>query len=123
MWDKREAKSESAPGQLSPAATTKASRPRWTEATWDVVTIIGSAHLRVTFIRMYQITAHTCVRPHYIYLVGVGLLYYFSKKGPKSRPKNLSNLINQFHEFFLGQIPFFAISKMAKNQFLKWEKV
>ena len=23
----------------------------------------------------------------------------------------------------LGQIPFFAISKMAKNQFLNWEKV
>ena len=26
--------------------------------------------------------------------------------------------INQFHEIFFGQIPFFAISKMAKNQFL-----
>ena len=30
---------------------------------------------------------------------------------------------NQFHEIFYDQIPFFAISKMAKNQFLKWEKV
>jgi len=26
-------------------------------------------------------------------------------------------------KFFGGQIPFFAISKMAKNQFLNWEKV
>ena len=33
--------------------------------------------------------------------------------------KNSSNQINQFHEkIFLDQIPFFAISKMAKNQFL-----
>ena len=24
--------------------------------------------------------------------------------------------------FFLDQIPFFAISKMAKNQFFNWEK-
>ena len=24
---------------------------------------------------------------------------------------------------FIDQIPFFAISKMAKNQFLNWEKV
>ena len=31
--------------------------------------------------------------------------------------------INQFHEIFFDQIPFFAISKMAKNQFLNWEKV
>ena len=29
----------------------------------------------------------------------------------------------QFHEIFFDQIPFFAISKMAKNQILKWEKV
>ena len=31
--------------------------------------------------------------------------------------------INQFHENFVDQNPFFAISKMAKNQFLNWEKV
>ena len=37
--------------------------------------------------------------------------------------KILSNKINQFHEKFFDQIPFFAISKMAKNQFLNWEKV
>ena len=30
---------------------------------------------------------------------------------------------NQFHKEFFDQIPFFAISKMAKNQFLNWEKV
>ena len=34
-------------------------------------------------------------------------------------PKNLRTQINQFHEKKL----FFAISKMAKNQFLNWEKV
>ena len=34
------------------------------------------------------------------------------------------NQNNQFHEKnFFDQIPFFAISKMAKNQFLDWEKV
>ena len=38
--------------------------------------------------------------------------------------KNSWNQINQFHEkTFFDQIPFFAISKMAKNQFLNWEKV
>ena len=31
--------------------------------------------------------------------------------------------ISQFHELFFDQIPFFAISKMDKNQFLNWEKV
>ena len=41
----------------------------------------------------------------------------------KSRPKNLWNQINQFHEFFFDQVPFFAISKLAKNQFLDWENV
>ena len=37
--------------------------------------------------------------------------------------KNSWNQINQFHEIIFGQIPFYAISKMAKNQFLNWEKV
>ena len=32
--------------------------------------------------------------------------------------ENSWNQINRFHEFFFDQIPFFAISKMAKNQFL-----
>ena len=36
----------------------------------------------------------------------------------KSRPKKLVKSNNQFHEFFLDQMPFFAISKMAKNGFL-----
>ena len=36
--------------------------------------------------------------------------------------KKSPNQINQFHEIFLDQISFFAISKMAKNQFLNWEK-
>ena len=41
----------------------------------------------------------------------------------KSRPKKLvkSNIINVMN--FFDQIPFFAISKMAKYQFLNWEKV
>ena len=41
-----------------------------------------------------------------------------------SRPKKLmksSKSISRKNLF--DQIPFFAISKMAKNQFLKWEKV
>ena len=33
-----------------------------------------------------------------------------------------SNQIYQFHEKIFGQIPFFAISKMAKNQFINWGK-
>ena len=41
------------------------------------------------------------------------------KKSPGQ--KNSWNQINQFHEFFFHQIPFFAISKMVKNQFLNWE--
>ena len=42
----------------------------------------------------------------------------------KSRPKKLvkSNKAISRKKFF-DQIPFFAISKMAKNQFLNWEKV
>ena len=44
------------------------------------------------------------------------------KKNPGQ--KNSWNQINQFHEKnFFDQIPFFAISKMAKNQFLNWEEV
>ena len=31
-------------------------------------------------------------------------------------------LIN-FPKYFFDQIPLFAVSKMAKNQFLNWEKV
>ena len=37
--------------------------------------------------------------------------------------KNSWNPINQFHEKNFDQHPFFAISKMAKNQFLNLEKV
>ena len=48
-----------------------------------------------------------------------------------SRPENIKKVQakktcekkNQFHEIFFDQIPFFAISKMAKNQFLNWEEV
>ena len=43
------------------------------------------------------------------------------KNGQKSifeLGKSLKLLKIQFHEFFFDQIPFFAISKMAKNQFL-----
>ena len=44
------------------------------------------------------------------------------RKLKKSRPKNSWNQINQFHEKkFSTKIHFFAISKMAKNQFLNWE--
>ena len=40
------------------------------------------------------------------------------RKFKKVQAKNSRNQINQFHEIFFDQIPFFAISKMAKNQFL-----
>ena len=40
-----------------------------------------------------------------------------------SWPKKLMKSNNQVHEMFFGKIPFFAFSKMAKNQFLNWEKV
>ena len=43
------------------------------------------------------------------------------KKSPGK--KNREVKYNQFHEFFFDQIPFFAISKMAKSQFMYWEKV
>ena len=38
-------------------------------------------------------------------------------------PKNSWNQINQFHEIFIDQNPFFAIQKLTKNQILNWEKV
>ena len=43
--------------------------------------------------------------------------------GQKILKSQGQNQINQFHEKFFGQILFFAISKMAKNQLLNWEKV
>ena len=42
----------------------------------------------------------------------------------KSRPKKLLKSNKSISKnFFFDQIPFYAISKMAKNQFLNWEKV
>ena len=63
---------------------------------------------------------------HTLPTIGKKLLQWFTvgqniQKSPGQ--KNSWNQINQFHEFFFDQIPFFAISKMAKNQFLNWEKV
>ena len=46
-----------------------------------------------------------------------------ARKFKKVQEKNSWNQINQFHKKFLDKNPFFAISKMAKNQFLNWEKV
>ena len=52
------------------------------------------------------------------------MLLFAGHIGPESpAQKNSWNQINQFHEIIFDQIPFFAISKMAKNQFLNWEKV
>ena len=45
------------------------------------------------------------------------------QKIEKSPGQKMCNQINQFHEKFFGQIPFFSISKLSKNQFLNWEKV
>ena len=60
-------------------------------------------------------------------------LYLFKKKsfthsGPeylkKSRPKKLVKSKKSIsRKIFFDQIPFFAISKMAKKQFLNWEKL
>ena len=66
------------------------------------------------------------VDPHTV----IGKKYALEKKsqftvGQKilksSSQKNSWNQINQFHKKIFDQIPFFAISKMAKNQFLNWE--
>ena len=48
----------------------------------------------------------------------------WARKIKKSRPRKLvkSNKSILWKKI-LGQIKFFAISKMAKNQFLNWEKV
>ena len=41
----------------------------------------------------------------------------------KSWAKKLMKSNKSISRNFFEQIPFFAISKMAKNQFLNWEKV
>ena len=41
----------------------------------------------------------------------------------KSRPKSLVKSNKSISRKLFDQIPFFAISKMAKNQFLDWGKV
>ena len=46
-----------------------------------------------------------------------------ARKLKKSGQKNSWNQINQFDENFFDQIPFFAISKLVKNQFLNCENV
>ena len=46
-----------------------------------------------------------------------------TENNKKSRAKKLVKSKNLFHEIFsFDQIPFFAISKMAKNQFFNWGK-
>ena len=46
-----------------------------------------------------------------------------SEKLKKFRPKKfVKSNKSQFQEKIFGQIPFSAIAKMAKNQFLNWEK-
>ena len=57
----------------------------------------------------------------------IDLLNQLLHSGPenlkKSRPKKLMKSNKSSSRFFFDQIPFFAISKMAKKQFLNWEKV
>ena len=48
-------------------------------------------------------------------------IWYISYAKARGK-KNSYNQINQFHEICFDQIPFFAMSKMAKNQFLNWKK-
>ena len=58
----------------------------------------------------------------YFEIISMNMKYTVGQKIKKSpAQKNTWNQINQFHEFFFVQIPFFAISKMAKNQFLNWQ--
>ena len=53
-----------------------------------------------------------------------GLIFSSLRTNKKIRPKTHEwNGINQFREIFFTKIHFFAISKMAKNQFLNWENV
>ena len=63
------------------------------------------------------------------FLENYNVIYYnLTVAGPeklkKSRPKKLVKSNKSISRiYFFGQIPFFAISKLAKNQFLNWEKV
>ena len=52
----------------------------------------------------------------YIWSTIVSKTWAVNLKSPGQR--NSWNQINQFDEIFLGQNPFFAILKMAKNQIL-----
>ena len=45
------------------------------------------------------------------------------RKFKKFQAKKIVKLNKSISRIFLDQIPFFAISKMPKNQFLNWEKV
>ena len=58
---------------------------------------------------------------------GHGKYSYKIHSGPEDLKnpgqKNSRNQIIQFHEIYLDQIPFFAISKMTKNQFLNRKKI
>ena len=45
------------------------------------------------------------------------------KKSPGQKTHEIKlNQIKSISQFFFEQIPFFAISKMGKNQFLNWAK-
>ena len=42
----------------------------------------------------------------------------FKKSSAQKKPRKIN-----FQKHFFGQIPLFAILKMAKNQFLNWRKI
>ena len=54
---------------------------------------------------------------------GIGYPHSGPENLKKSRPKKLVKSNKSISRKFFDQIPFFAISNMAKNQFLNWENV
>ena len=92
---------------------------------------IGASFLRQRMIALSGIKSHS-IQLNYLWwgspiiIFGFRLGSQWARKNLKSPgQKNSWNQINQFHEIFTDKIPFyfFATSKMAKNQFLNWEKV
>ena len=91
---------------------------------WPGYIVASSFHIRLRVRRGESLMALVNLWLYSIYTTRVWSGKKFRKFKKSPGLKNSWNQINQFHEFFTGQIPFFfAISKLAKNQFLNWEKV
>ena len=82
----------------------------------------GGSRFTILLIWHFPEFADQDIWPNYLHLRNK------SHSGPenlkKSRQKKLVKSIKiNYTKICFDQIPFFAISKMAKNQFLNWEKV